>query len=114
MYLATLIAITFIDSITHRIPHRLVALLPFLAFPVFNVKAFVILTSIFFAIYVLSDLGAGDLKLASLASIGLSHFTFERFLLVFTLSAMASLFLWRREARIPLAPAISIALASNL
>ena len=112
MIIALLLSIALIDLTTQKIPNRLVALIPLLALPHLSFNPVVILISLL--LFALTDIGAGDIKLALACSAITSHIQLPLFFIGFCLGVLIAVFPIRSWGRIPLAPAIALAFMANI
>lgn len=112
MVIALLLSIALIDLITQKIPNRLVALIPLVALPHLSFNPVAILISL--VLLTLTDIGAGDIKLALASSAIASHIELPLFCVGFCLGVLTALCHVRSWGRIPLAPAITFAFIANM
>lgn len=111
MAIAVMVLISLVDILFHRIPNRLIACLAILIAPHCHIHLLFI--SVVMVVFLVTDLGAGDLKFAIVGSLYPMRIDTSISMAVFAISGAISLFLWRKEGSVPLAPALSAVILCN-
>ena len=111
MAVGVMLLISIIDIYLHKIPNKLVVALAMVIAPRFHLHLLFIVITV--AIFLFTQLGAGDLKYAIIASLYPVHIESTTTMAICAISAAISLLLWRREGYVPLAPTISAVILFN-
>ena len=112
MALIVMVVISILDIAFHRIPNKLVAVLVLLALPTLHLH--LIFIGIFFLLFLLTNLGAGDLKYGVIASFYMPVIETTQTLAVAASVAMISLLAWRKTGKVALAPTITAMVLCNM
>ena len=107
-----MVVISLLDIAFHRIPNKLVTILALLAIPTLHLH--VIYIGIFFLLFILTNLGAGDLKYGVIASFYMPVIDTTQTLVVAASVAMVSLVAWQKAGKVALAPTITAMVLCNL
>ena len=110
--LALLCAISLIDLATHRIPHRLIALIPLLGLPHLHLNPWILVLPLL--LFLLTDMGGGDLKLVAALSTITPQISLSLFSAGFFVGVLIALLHERSRGPIPLAPALVLGFIVNM
>lgn len=126
---ALLISISLIDLLTHRIPNRLVVLIPLVSITTLHIHSLYFFGVFFLGVLVIfgvSDIGAGDVKLALVCLTVVSDINVTSFFLGFCLGALIAFIATKilaapnvdhcqsERTRIALGPALALAFLANM